>query len=225
MSEILTQVLNLNEAATTVQDVSQEQKYFAYTMMMLTLIGLECFMMMPLIVGKARRKTFTASFMDQFMENHRRELSSTDEGINEPILPPVGGYPDAGSGRFSEKLAYKDWYEFNNAQRVHLNFIEQLPLILTLILIVAMKDSLASLIISIVYFVARLTYTVGYLIGGPNYRAVGALTILALLVISFGYGFYASAEMIKFLNYTVVSSTTNSASTTTDASAATPATE
>jgi len=29
-----------------------------------------------------------------------------------------------GSGRYSEKLEYKEWFEFNNAQRVHVNFVE-----------------------------------------------------------------------------------------------------
>jgi hypothetical protein len=33
-------------------------------------------------------------------------------------------YPDMGNGRYSEKLSYKEWFEFNNAIRVHYNYIE-----------------------------------------------------------------------------------------------------
>ena len=90
-----------------------------------------------------------------------------------------------------------------------MNFIEQLPLIFTLILITAMKEPLAALVISIVYFCARVVYTIGYLAKGPNYRAAGALTILALLIIGFGYGFYSSAELMKFYNLDLNSSGNN----------------
>jgi hypothetical protein len=34
-----------------------------------------------------------------------------------------GGYPDMGNGRYSAKLPYQEWYRFNNAQRVHNNFV------------------------------------------------------------------------------------------------------
>ena len=39
------------------------------------------------------------------------------------------GHPDAGDGRYSDKLPYKQWVEFNNAVRVHMNFVEMLPVI------------------------------------------------------------------------------------------------
>lgn len=37
---------------------------------------------------------------------------------------PDQGYPDTGSGLYSKKLSYKDWFEFNLTQRVHANFLE-----------------------------------------------------------------------------------------------------
>jgi glutathione S-transferase len=49
--------------------------------------------------------------------------------LKEPIQR--GGYPDTGSGRYSQKLSYKDWYTFNILQRVHLSYLEQLPIALT----------------------------------------------------------------------------------------------
>lgn len=53
---------------------------------------------------------------------------------------PAGlGFPDTGNGRFSKMLPYKDWLKFNNAQRVHYNFLENLPIILALIVIASFK--------------------------------------------------------------------------------------
>ena len=161
--------------------------------------------MMPL-VGKTRKRIFNADFLQKVVEIHKEGMGfakkDTEEGINEPILNMRGGYPDCGSGRFSAEMSYKDWYEFNNAQRVHLNYVEQLPLIIVLLLLVSFKTPLASLILSIAYFVARLAYAVGYIIGGPNWRAIGALTITAIKLISFGFSFYTCAEYMKFYNQT-----------------------
>jgi hypothetical protein len=32
---------------------------------------------------------------------------------------PKGGYPDMGNGKFGKKLGYREWFEFNTAQRAH----------------------------------------------------------------------------------------------------------
>jgi len=52
---------------------------------------------------------------DNFGEIHKK---ATGKEVEE------GGYPDMGSGVYSMKLSYKDWYDFNNGQRVHLNYVE-----------------------------------------------------------------------------------------------------
>ncbi|CDW82791.1 mapeg family protein [Stylonychia lemnae] len=175
-------------------------KYLAYTLLTMTLIGLQCTIVPIVIVSKARRKYFTQNFMDQFLQ-----APTTDgEDINEPILPAKGGYPDMGSGRYTEKLEYSQWYEYNNAQRVHLNFVEQLPLIQALIFITALKTPLAALILSITYFVLRLVYAVGYAAKGPNFRGFGAVPILLCLVILFGFSFYTCGDYMKHYNDTSV---------------------
>ena len=68
------------------------------------------------VPGVARGRVFNAEFMKQFDELHKAETGEEKA--------PKGGYPDMGCGRFSEKLSYKDWYEFNLAQRVHYNYLE-----------------------------------------------------------------------------------------------------
>ena len=98
-----------------------------------------------------------------------------------------GGHPDAGSGRFSHGLSYKDWYEFNNAQRVHINYVEQLPSILLLIGLTAVTQPLAALILSLSYFIFRFIYTVGYFSGGPNARVLGAIPMTLIKFTLFGF--------------------------------------
>ena len=64
------------------------------------------------MVVPARTKAFNAEFMKQFEEQHAVECSGESK-------PAVGGWPDNGDGRYSDKLSYRAWFEFNNAQRVH----------------------------------------------------------------------------------------------------------
>ena len=49
--------------------------------------------------------------MDQnFKTVHERHF---EEGAQSKV--PVGGYPDMGNGRYSDKITYKQWFEFNVA--------------------------------------------------------------------------------------------------------------
>ena len=67
--------------------------------------------------GGKRGKIFSAEFMNEnFKTEHERSFPGT--------VVPKGGYPDMGNGRYAARLDYKDWYNFNNAQRVHYNYLE-----------------------------------------------------------------------------------------------------
>ena len=46
------------------------------------------------------------------------------EALNADITK--GGYPDCGSGRYTFEAGYEAWLNFNNAQRVHLNYMEHI---------------------------------------------------------------------------------------------------
>ena len=62
--------------------------------------------------------------LDNFLAEHKR-------GLDEPDVEyPFMGYPDSGAGIYSRKLAYKDWFEFNCAQRVHHNNVDHLAYML-----------------------------------------------------------------------------------------------
>jgi len=93
-----------------------------------------------------------------------------------------------GSGRYSERLSYKDWYIFNNSQRVHYNFVEQVASIIALIFITALALPQLAGYLGWAYFIGRLAYAVGYAVNGPKGRLVGAiffdLAMLTLFVTS-----------------------------------------
>ena len=87
---------------------------YGYVIIIGALIGLEIIFIGFLLPGGAR-KVFTKEFMEQhFGEEHRK---ATGKDIEK------GGAPDMGSGLYSQKLSYKEWYDFNNAQRAHYNYV------------------------------------------------------------------------------------------------------
>ena len=72
-------------------------------------LAFECLLTGFIIAGGARGKVFTKEFLKQnFAEIHFENTRKED-------VATQGGYPDMGSGRFSEKLSYADWLYFNRA--------------------------------------------------------------------------------------------------------------
>ena len=93
-----------------------------------------------------------------------------------------------GSGMYSMQLSYKDWYEFNNAQRAHQNYIEFAPSTLVWLLIAGLYFPIPGAAIGLGVIIFRLVYAIGYAQGGPKARSIGAigndLCILGLLGLS-----------------------------------------
>ena len=122
---------------------------------------------------------FDEKYMRRFDEIHKQ--ATGDEKA------PKNGYPDMGNGRFSADLSYDQWFLFNNAQRAHYNFLEQLTPTLVWILITIFYQPLAGAILGFVVVFGRIIYAVGYF-KTPNLRGVGAilvdLGILGLFVLS-----------------------------------------
>ena len=80
-----------------------------------------------------------------------------------------------GNGRYSQKLSYKQWYEFNSAQRAHYNFVEWIASTIALILIGGVYFPIVSAALGLAVFLGRLIYAIGYAVGGPNGRLIGVL--------------------------------------------------
>lgn len=130
-------------------------------------IAFECLFIGMIVGGGLRRKLFSDEFMEKhFGEEHWRTFGEK---------PPKEGYPDTGNGRYSEHLSYADWYAFNNRQRAHYNFLEQVVTVIVLIIVAGIHYALAAGILGWIYFVGRLAYTFGYVARGPKGRLVGVL--------------------------------------------------
>ncbi|KAJ1985778.1 hypothetical protein H4R33_003773 [Dimargaris cristalligena] len=91
-------------------------------------------------------------------------------------------YPDMGSGRFASKLSDEDWTTFNNIQRGHQNYVEQVSLAQSSVLLSGLFNPQASGILGLTYIIARFFYARGYASKGADGRKVGAMLGAASLL-------------------------------------------
>ncbi len=81
-----------------------------------------------------------------------------------------------GNGRYSQDLTYQEWFTFNNWQRCHYNYLEQLTPVLIWIIISSFTYPQVAGILGLIYMVGRVFYTVGYM-STANNRIIGAIII------------------------------------------------
>jgi len=97
-----------------------------------------------------------------------------------------------GDGRFARHLSDGEWYEFNNHQRAHHNFMENLPLALTLVLTAGLFQPEVAAVVGGVFTVGRIMASSGYRTKGPLGRypgtIFGTLPLLALIGVNGYYG-------------------------------------
>ena len=100
--------------------------------------------------GKHRGEMFNKEFMkENFNEQHWNAFKK-----DAPLL----GYPDCGSGVFSAKLTYGQWFRFNLAQRNAKNYQEQLTMFVFALFILIPVWPVASIIFGAVNFIARIAF-------------------------------------------------------------------
>ena len=88
---------------------------YGWVLLSAAVMSLSCLLVGFIFGGGARAKVFTQEYLKKnFGEEHRKV---TGEEINK------GGYPDTGSGLYSSKLSFEQWYYLNCGQRSHYNFI------------------------------------------------------------------------------------------------------
>ncbi|CDW82860.1 mapeg family protein [Stylonychia lemnae] len=144
-------------------------KEYPYVMLLALGISLQCYFTGFFVAQPKRYKMFNRQFMNEnFGELHKKETGSS--------MAPDQGYPDMGSGVFSEKLSYKQWIEFNLAQRVHQNFLEQMWVVAFLILVAGITSIQYTLIAGGFYALGRFLMAIGYSRGVEG-RKIG-VTIL-----------------------------------------------
>lgn len=101
-----------------------------------------------------------------------------------------------GSGVYSQELDYKSWYNFNSAQRAHLNFVEGIATYLLLLLVAGLYAPIYASIFGAMIIVGRLIYAVGYMISSAL-RAPGAILVdIALLGLT-GLAGYSAFNIVK----------------------------
>ena len=142
-------------------------------------IAFEC-LIVGFMAGGKRGKLFTEDFMNNhFGEVHNKELKANI---------PKGGYPDCGNGLYSDKLSYKDWFEFNLDQRAHKNFLEALTIVCFMLLACGVVYPTVALVLGCIQFVARAIFVIGYRTS-PKSRIVGGMlsnfSFLALMIATF----------------------------------------
>ena len=143
------------------------------------------------LVGKARREAFNKDFLDKhFGEDHFKAFS---------LQVADGGYPDMGCGRYASKLEYKDCVLFNNAQRAHLNFVENITVYVVLLLCAGLYYPIEASILGWIIILGRVGYAFYFTEQGASHklRKIGsALSGLASLVL-FVYAIISSVNLIN----------------------------
>ncbi len=154
-------------------------KDFAHVLAPLVGIAIQC-IFTSFVAGGARKKAFNEEFLRKNFGEEHKKLTGEDF--------PKGGYPDNGTGLYASKLDYATWWNFNNRQRAHYNFLEQVASVAILLIVGGLAYPCASAILGWFYFVGRIIYTIGYVAKGPKARVPGALVLdvglLGLMVVS-----------------------------------------
>ena len=114
------------------------------------------------------------------------------------------GYPDMGAGMYSRLLPYKDWFQFNCAQRVHANSVEHLAWTLPTFIGTAIFFPRTAAVFGTTVLVGRELYRYGYMTDGPTskVREAGAIPLniaelLTLLLLGFGVVRYQTGGFIQ----------------------------
>ena len=123
--------------------------------------------------GGRRKKTFTPEFLEKnFREEHEAAFAG---GSEKQKAISKEGYPDTGSGRYSAKLGYKEWFEFNVGQRIHYHYLESVTSVICWLLIAGLLYPWVAVAFGGAYIVGRIIFHLGYSMKGPKGRVIGFL--------------------------------------------------
>ncbi|KAI8801393.1 hypothetical protein BJ742DRAFT_31044 [Cladochytrium replicatum] len=106
-------------------------------------------------------------------------------------------YPDMGNGRHSGKLTDDQWKIFNNAQRVHYNYLENFGPNIVCLLISGLFQPKVTAGLAVSYIVGRYLYGSGYMSqAGPKGRYRGSLFIYVASLSWIGISMYGCIKML-----------------------------
>lgn len=128
----------------------EQDTNFGLVVISTTIIAVQALLTGFLVVCLTRRKIFNKEFLSQFSEEHYSYINKDIESTS--------GYPDMGCGRYSQKLSYLNWLEFNIAQRVHYNYLENVASILIVTLLGGWVFPIIASCFGFIYILGRLLY-------------------------------------------------------------------
>eukprot|EP01017_Pseudomicrothorax_dubius_P036065 TRINITY_DN512_c0_g1_i1.p1 TRINITY_DN512_c0_g1~~TRINITY_DN512_c0_g1_i1.p1 ORF type:complete len:176 (-),score=32.91 TRINITY_DN512_c0_g1_i1:160-687(-) len=166
-------------------------KEFGYVLLTVVFQAFEVLIIGFAVPGRARSKVFNKNFLEvHFGDEHRREFG---------VPPPRGGYPDMGTGRYSDKLPYAEWVYFNKAQRVHYNLIEQAASIMVFTLIGGLQYPIAATVLGALFIIGRIFFCAYLLPKGSEdiLRSIGALLGDVSLLGTFGISVAAGLKICE----------------------------
>lgn len=162
---------------------------YGYVLLCAAVMGFSVILVGFIFAGRARGKIFTETYMKQnFGAEHQRV---TGHEIKE------GGYPDTGNGFYAKNLSYEQWYEFNNGQRAHMNYVEWIASCLVFLLIAGIYFPIPAAAVGLGIIVARFVYAIGYTSNGPTGRLIGALGNDILVLAEFVLAVISSVYFLK----------------------------
>lgn len=144
---------------------------------------------------RARGQTFTKEFLAQFSQMHYEAIKATGRSDKMSQGPDFLGYPDVGSGHYSDKLTYQEWFNFNVRQRCFKNYLEYLTPAVVFLLIGGLYIPWVSIGAGIVFLFGRLGYTIGY-IKKPKLRFPGFISSNFGLNLLLGMSLYSISQML-----------------------------
>ncbi len=148
-------------------------------------------------VSGVRGRLFNDAFYEQASV---KALTEEHKKATGEVRLPRGGYPDMGSGRYSALLDYKGWWDFNNAQRSHLNYVETAPSVLAFLAISATTcNPQWAAALGASYIIGREVYRVGYSSAGPQARLYGAVIFDIALLGLLGTSVYGGLRVARLL--------------------------
>jgi len=172
------------ESESRVVAVSLPHEY-PIVLLMACLLSFECLLVGFCCVGAARRSVYGNAEVEKKIELlHLQEMGRELRNVK-------GGAPDGGDGRFStpEMLNHAQWLKINKAQRLHMDFLNQLGSVIVLTLISGFEFPIITCIFAGLYGGARLLY----LLPNRNFGHVSCVLCLSLLVLG---ALYSSIKLV-----------------------------
>ena len=145
-----------------------------------------CQLHAPLVGLSARRAAMTQEHLAQFDAEHKAAFGESSK-------VDMLGQPDQGTGWYSKKLGYKEWVQFNSAQRIIMNYVESFPYLIVSSLVAGFYFCEVAIACVFLTLLGRIAYAVGYK-KSPQYRTAGGIIIqlsaLLLMALAFASSFF-----------------------------------